>query len=612
MKKRLIYTALTVLFWMTFFFVTRMIFILFNVNETTGLSLVDYLAIQWHGMKMDLSVTAYLLILPFLFLIGTSFTRKPVFYVFSKIYTIIMLVLTILIAGIDARLYRYWGFRLDITPLIYMNTPKEAFASVTFGDFFLPILVGIVLFVSFWIFYRRVIEPAIKKFRPDFLICPIGFLFLTVLLVIPIRGGLGIAPLNVGSVYFHENMFANHAAINVNWNAIYSWTKKDRLTKQYRYMPTERADSLFTELQTKPGKGKPVSLLKSSQPNIILILMESFTAKIIEPLGGKPGITPNFNRLASEGVLFTNFFANGDRSDKGIVCILSGYPAQPQNSIVKYANKSQKLPNLIRDLKNAGYATSFYYGGEIDFANLNSYFVLSGVDKLITMDDFDASTFNAKWGVHDHIMFDRFANDLDGMDQPFFSTLFTLSSHEPFDVPMQAVFPGDDNETKYLNSAYYADSCLGEFIARAKKSKWWNNTLIVFTADHGIRHPGKSPNHSIEKFKVPMLWLGGALKKTNLRIDSFSSQIDIPATLMAQIGLTSTNYRFSKDIFNPKNRDFAFYTFNNGFGFITQSAKVVYGNDKKRIIYKSGTNIDSATEYGKAYMQTLSDDFFKK
>ncbi|MFA4839572.1 MAG: sulfatase-like hydrolase/transferase [Candidatus Neomarinimicrobiota bacterium] len=610
MKKRLIYTALTALFWMTFFLVTRVLFFLFNFYETAGLSPVDLLAVQWHGMKMDLSVTAYLLVLPFLFLIGTSFTRKPVFYVFSKIYTVVMLILTILIAGIDARLYRYWGFRLDITPLIYLETPKEAFASVTFGDFFLPILVGIVLFVLFWILNKRVIVPVIKKFRPDYLLSPVSFLILTVLLVIPMRGGLGIAPLNVGSVYFHENMFANHAAINVNWNAIYSLTKKDRLTKQYRYMPTAQADSLFTELQAKPGK--PVSLLKSSMPNIILILMESFTAKIIEPLGGKSGITPNFNRLVSEGILFTNFFANGDRSDKGIVCVLSGYPAQPQNSIVKYANKTQKLPNLIRDLKDDGYATAFYYGGEIDFANLNSYFVLSGVDRLITMDDFDASTFNAKWGVHDHIMFDRFADDLDGMNQPFFSTLFTLSSHEPFDVPMQPVFIGDDSETKYLNSAYYADSCLGEFIARAKKTKWWNNTLIVITADHGIRHPGKSPNHSIEKFKVPMLWIGGALKKTGLRIDSYASQIDIPATLAAQIGLSSADYRFSKDILNPKNRDFAFYTFNNGFGFITDLAKVVYGNDKKHAIFKSGTQVDRATEYGKAYMQTLSDDFFKK
>lgn len=610
MRKRLLFCGYTILFWMVFFFITRLIFFTFNLNEAAGLTVTDWFRIQLHGMKMDLSVTAYLLVLPFLFIIGTSFFRKPIFYRFSNIYMSIVLPVLILVTMIDARLYRYWGFRLDITPLIYLETPKEAFASVTFPDFFLPILIGIILLVIFLVLYRKIIAPVAKAFRPDYLISPVSFLILTVLLVIPMRGGLGIAPLNVGSVYFHENMFANHAAINVNWNTVYSLTKKDKLTKKYRYFTVQKADSLFTELH--PQSSQTAKLLKTDRPNIILILMESFTSKIVEPLGGQPGITPNFNRLTKEGVLFTNFFANGDRSDKGIICVLSGYPAQPQNSIVKYANKSQKLPILIKDLKKNGYFTTFYYGGEIDFANFNSYFVFSGVDRLVTMDDFDKSTFNAKWGVHDHIMFERFEKDLDQMSSPFFATLLTLSSHEPFDVPMKPVFVGDNSETKFLNSAYYTDKCLGDFIAKAKQSKWWKNSIIIITADHGIRHPGKSPNHSIGKFKVPMLWLGGALNRTGIKVDAYSSQIDIPATVLSQLGISTGDYRFSKNIFGQMNREFAFYTFNNGFGFLTDSAKVVFGNDKKDFIFQEGKGAETDLEFGKAYMQTLSDDFLKK
>ena len=173
------------------------------------------------------------------------------------------------------------------------------------------------------------------------------------------------------------------------------------------------------------------------------------------------------NHFAHEGILFNHCYANGDRSDKGIVSILSGYPAQPNTSIIKYTEKASKLPHISQILNEEDYHSAFYYGGELDFANMKSYFITGGYQKLVTINDFDKSDMNSKWGAHDHVVFNRLLLDLEKPQTPFFNVLFTLSSHEPFEVPMNSPFNGTTEESHFLNSIHYTDSCIGSFITRA-------------------------------------------------------------------------------------------------------------------------------------------------
>ncbi len=181
-----------------------------------------------------------------------------------------------------------------------------------------------------------------------------------------------MAPLNTGVVYFHKtNPFANHAGINVIWNFFQSVAEGHKHLYPDNFYDSEKAARILTDITHDFGHTQHV--LNSDKPNILVIVLESFTAKIIEPLGGMPGVTPQLNQLVHEGILFDNFYASGDRTDKGIVAVLSGYPAQPLSSIIKYPNKTQSLPFLSRSLQSAGYHTSFVYGGDIGFANMESY-----------------------------------------------------------------------------------------------------------------------------------------------------------------------------------------------------------------------------------------------
>jgi phosphoglycerol transferase MdoB-like AlkP superfamily enzyme len=339
--------------------------------------------------------------------------------------------------------------------------------------------------------------------------------------------------------------------------------------------------------------------------------VESYTSKIVEVVGGIEGVTPRFNELSKEGILFNNIYSSGDRTDKGAVSIISGYPAQPRTSIMKFPKKTYSLPFLNKEFKKKGYDTYYIYGYDLDYANFRSYLINANFDMIKSSKDFPEDAPNSKWGIHDHAVLNKIIEDLDHVPEPFFVCSMTLSSHEPFDVPMKPVFSGGLNE-QFFNSAYYTDKSIGEFIDQAKGKQWWNNTLIILIADHGSRLPNNDQNYAKGKFKIPMLWLGGALNVTDTVISTVGSQTDIPKTLLNQLEMSATSYEFSKDLFSDEVKSFAFYTFNNGFGLVGEDFDLVYDHDAGHYMTKNGSFTKSHQETGLAYMQKLFWDFNRR
>jgi len=555
-------------------------------------------------------MASYILVLPGLGLALSSFFKGKEFWPFFKIYTILVLLITGFLVVADLELYRNWGFRMDSTPLMYLKKPKEAIISSN-------ILIDIFLII-FWILfcwgctkvYFRVFRESIKHLEKSNWTTSVVILFLTASLIIPIRGGVGVASMNTGYVYFHKtNVFANHAAINVVWNVGNSVATSGKL-KTYPFFDTGRAEEIFNK--SIEDRGVTCKLLNTGTPNIIFVIMESFTSKIIEPLQGMKGITPNFSSLCHEGILFDNCYAAGDRTDKGVIAVLSGYPALPKFSIINFSKKTEKLPFLNQDLRKLGYSSEFVYGCDIDFANFRSYFRNAQYDKIISKEDFDKSKCNSKWGVHDHFAFNRFLEECNASKSPFFKVFLSQSSHEPFETPVKTVIPGNDEEHRYLNSAHYADWSLGDFIEKAKNTSWWKNTLVVIIADHGIRHPWNTPSYMPLKFHIPMLWLGGALAAHDTVIHTFCSQTDVPKTILHQVGLDDKELKFSKDILSSRPPAYSFYVFNDGFGYLKKDSVVVFDNTAGSIIFEEGNASGHFLDKGKAQMEILSDDFNRR
>lgn len=433
------------------------------------------------------------------------------------------------------------------------------------------------------------------------------------ILFIPIRGGVTTSTANVGMVYFSQNQFLNHSAINPCFSLIASLSKQQDFASQFDFYPEEKRKALFdTLIQAQdslcPGDSiptEPVKLLTTTRPNILIIIMESFTANAIEAVGGEPGITPNLNRLSKEGVLFTNLYANSFRTDRGLVSVLNGYLAQPTTSIMKYPVKSQTLPSIAKSLNKEGYTADMLYGGDINFTNMQSYFYSSGYSKITADRDFPLSSRLSKWGANDDITFSHLYEDIkqrpvDG--KPWLSTFLTLSSHEPFEVPFHHL------EHPYLNSVAFTDSCIGNFIDTFKELPAWKNTVVIFVSDHGYRYPENMQEYGPLRFHIPMLWLGGAIAEPKV-IDTYANQTDLAATLLNQMGLPTDEFSFSKDILNPCVPHYAFYTFNNGFGFIDESGVSVYDNEGNKILVEEPeSGNETRLEKGKVLLQTLYDD----
>ncbi len=567
----------------------------------------------WFGLKMDLSMAAYLTALVCVFVIAglfiPFFRRKNIYLIYTGIILFIQLLLIIT----DAESYKAWGTRVDSTPLKYLSSPKEAWASINHLPLVLIFIGLIVIYLLlFWLF-RKVISRSIvllanNKYR---LVQALLVILFIGALIIPIRGGFQLSPLNQSSVYFCNNQYANNAAVNASWNFMFSVIQMNQLNKNlYEYMKDDEADAIIKPLFDAEGKPEQViSDSSSAKTNVIIIIWESFTEKVLnKTINGKPVIR-FFPELIKEGIYFSNCYSSGDRTDKGISAIISGYPALPKGSIVNYPEKTAKLQGLGNIFSGNGYSTQFYYGGEPEFMNIKSYLSGQKFQQLITKKSFKDADMNSKWGAHDDAVMKKLVNDIPQMKRPFFTTWLTLSSHEPFETPVATVFNGNDKETKFLNSLHYTDSIVHSFINALKKMPSWKNTIVIISADHGHYLPvtGKRA----DDYRIPILWLGGALKK-NILIDKTVSQLDMAESLIKQLHFAKTIFPFSKNVFDSTSKHWAFFTYNDGIGFVTDSSRLLFDNAGKRTVFEEGKTNPEHERIAKALMQKLYTDLLKR
>lgn len=599
-------------FWLFYFVIIRAVFIIYHIKPFAEENAGSILATFAHGFRMDLSMASYFCMFPFL-LISLSIFGITVQKILKVIryYTYILLGILSLLTVVDMELFSFWGYRLDGTPLKYMNTPGEMLASSLSSPWYILIPVMVLLFIVGVYMYRKLIDKLPYEALLSIKSPVVSFALLALIiavLIVPIRGGFQQIPMNESTVYFSSSNLVNQTTVNLPWSFIHSLLEKSYSDENpYEYSDDATADALVKELYTT-GNDSSYVISDPNHTNVLIILWESFTSK-----ADVDSVTPEFNRLKKEGIFFSHLYGTGDRSDKGIVGVLSGYPALPVPSIIMNPNKSRKLPSLTENFTLRGYNSAFYYGGELAFANMNTYLTQHNFKRMVSIKDFDKKDMNSKWGAHDEIVLRRVLTELDTMVTPFFSMAFTLSSHEPFEIPIKPKFEGTEKATLFLNSLYYTDYCLGNFIEEAKKKPWWKNTLVIVVADHGHVLPGSYyASHKQSEFRIPMLWLGGALTKKNLVIDKIASQTDLAITLNMAFGRIDNAFTFSRNILSPDYKESAYYAFNDGFGFIKPEGYFLYDNISKTIIDQEGTVSEQMIRQGKAFQQVTYRDYLNK
>ena len=604
MKKRIAYISLYFFTVLLIFILQKPLFMLYNGSIEKGFGFADYMQVMIHGASLDAATAGYLTAFPFLLVLISIWFRK---FLLKKIlygYYILAAALISIIFVVDMALYTFWGFKLDASVFLYIDSPKEALASVSVGFILLRVLAILLLIaLNSWVLLK--ITPSVLTATRKRIAGTAGMLLLGGVLFIIIRGGVTESTSNIGQVYFSNEPFLNHSAVNPDFSLLSSMGKSQDFASEFNFFDEEKRAALFDGLYPTTDGDSIIQVLNTKRPNILIILMEGFGGAFVEPLGGLPDVTPHFNRLSKEGVFFTNCYANSFRTDRGTVCTFSGYLGLPTASVMKIPAKSRTLPAIAEGLSKAGYKTDFLYGGDINFTNMKSYLLSTGYQRLIANTDFSLAeqTSNA-WGVNDDITFEYLYNQLRNRKEegPWHTAFLTLSSHEPFEVPYHRL------EDKIPNAFAYTDECLGKFVDRLKQTPAWKDLLVICLPDHGFYYPREGSNAMPRFYHIPLLWLGGAVKQP-MQVDKIMNQTDLAATLLGQLGLEHTAFTFSRNVLGSDYKyPFAFYSFNNGFSFRDSTGVTVFDNNSGSILFNEPEADESRLDKGKAILQTVYDD----
>lgn len=614
MFRYLNYLLRLIIFWLILFFVQRIIFIAFQTAHYNCINLSGLLLCNWHSLGLDISVTSYFLAIVVILLAAFNYNGKKVLKRILFIYFSILIIFSSLILVFDIGLFAEWGNKINSKALSYLAYPKEVIGTLGSSPVVLLLLVFLGLsFLSIWVF-NRFVHKHLIRFKINLFVKIFMPIILLLLIFVGIRGGLQLYPIDQERSYFSKHPVLNQAAVNGVWNFLEVATKPELLTDNpYEYFEDEEANKILKET-FKTSADSTTYLFKIKKPNIVMILLESWSAEATGVYGNKENVTPEFDKLSKDGYLFSNFYSTGFRTEQGFAALFSGFPSQPTTTIIREYGKFERLPNLARTLDSNGYHSSYYYGGDLKFANTEAYMETGGFDKLIGQDDFEIVK-RTHWGAYDEELFNFTASDLMNNPEPFLSIIMTSTNHEPFDFPIDEGFI---KKNKYYNTLHYTDKSLGEFIKKSQNEEWYKNTIFIIVADHAHYNPFGRKSYEIERHWIPFLIYGKPLK------DDYKGQIcdivtchsDFPATILSQLELNSTQFHWSKNIFNKYSPKFAFYSFDDGFGWINRNQALVYDHKLGDTIFVKNKNIslDANELYlkqGKAYLQLLMKEFIE-
>ena len=578
---------------MSTFLIGRIIFMLYNI-AFCDYSAWDVVRAWWNGLTQDIVVTSAALALPALL------SLFPIVHLRRWLapYYFVMSAAVVVLITADTVMYEYWHFKLNAVILSYAAYPEGASSSVS--PYYLISRIGCAVAGTLALTAlslrltpghtanRERVKGPSGRHAIDWQ-TPAIVVFAFILMA---------STVNAGTAYWNQRLFLNHSAANPVF-AFFSSFHTRPYHDRYISMNEEECRNTFNGLYDVKGANTD-TLLCNTRPNVMVVLLESFGSPFVKSLGGAP-VDARLEELIPEGIYWENYYSSSFRTDRAVVSILRGLPAQPTMSVMDLPKKSNALPSVARTLARHGYDTSFYYGGDADYSNMRSYLMATGYRRIVSETDFRPSERTGKWGVADGPLLQRALADIRRLPSPFFVTVMTGSSHEPFDVPYKSHISSPE-----LNAFHYADACLGAFIDSLRRTPQWEKTLVVILPDHLGCYPQHIDNYALWRYELPLLMTGGAAGNPR-RIDTICSQTDLPATLLALLGYDHSDFLFSKDIFDTRAPHFAFFTLDDGMGMVTETTRIIHDNHSSRLVVSEGAEPDSTLRQAKAYLQKLYD-----
>jgi len=617
--KRTIYDILKLLlFWVLLFDFERILFSIHNWDKFIDVKMSEWLLAFVYSFRLDMATAAALstfplLILVFRFIFPGKWAR-PTFIIVLGIEVL----LNAFIHSGEINAYTEWNHKLTTRVFMHLSNPDEVFKTADYSMtiwYFIYATIEVVAAIKLGKFLFH--PTFVKSEFPWYKKVPIGFSIFILgggSFFLLLRGGIQQIPLNIDSAYYSNSHVANDLSVN----SMYFFGKSFLLYNRSEideFMPeidSVEAKNIVAKLYDYPRKHSNY-IVDQKRPNVVFIILEGWSSNAIGSLSETKNSTPNFDKLTTEGLLFTNVFACGGTSEIGNSSVFSGYPALPEISISMQPDKHRKLHTINEDFEQFGYNTNYLFSGDLKYGNIGGYFMDHGFDVVEDEKVFSSSLKRGKLNYYDEDLYSLMIQKMNKSKEPFMHCAFTGSTHAPYDHPKKKnqTFTGD--EADYMNSLVYSDECLGKYIQQCRKQKWFKNTLFVFVADHGHPSPGL-PNPSAKLFfRIPLLVWGEPLKKDyqGRKIEKIGSQSDIAATVLYQFGGDITRYPWSNDLLNPNTPQFALHTINRGYGWISEKGNSIYHMDSKAFVENTYLPQDQKKEIknGNAFLTQFYKNF---
>lgn len=615
MKIRFRYFLLTYVLFVVIFVFEKPLFMLRHLSQFKASSFSEWMSVIWNGLSLDLTAAAWLTVVPGLLLTCTIWSRKKLWRRLAKIY---FLLASLLMAGVfvaDMAVYPNTGSKLTANSLgALLTQPSAVFGNSVWsvlGGFLAVLIFALLFFVVFYLclLSSEKLERKLLPLNP--LLFTLLFLLLEVVLLVPVFKGIGANGMDVSKAYFSANKRLNLAAVNPLYSAMATWQGKGIALPEIKFPiarksgekkkesgeKKEGADALFDPAvngeQAKPSR----AILNTPKPNVLVVVLKNMPASLVGAMGGDKNVTVCLNELVPQGLLFNHIYATSTNAADGLRALLNGEVSAKQHLS---ANTQHPSTSLVNTLRNEGYLAAYYSGLDIDGTNLRSQLKTAGFQGFVSQTDFSVADRQNSWGVHDFPVFNALLAELrnEKTQKPWIRMVQTASAQPPYTVPYHRVKDQLEN-----NAFAYSDACLGHFISELKKLPQWEKTLVVVTSDCVGSYPQQN-ELSAGRFHIPMLLLGGALKETGI-VDTYGSQADLAATLLAQLGLSHKAFTYSKDLLSDAAPHFAYISTPNGYGMLSADNQLVIDQKADKAVVDEGNEKGQNEDLLKAFREYL-------
>ena len=545
------------------FFISRFIFYGLNTEYFPGITFSRWMKILKGGFRFDLAALIYvnslfillqILPLPFRYHIIYQKAAKIIFFITNG--------LALLVNSIDFIYFRFTLRRSTLSVLdeFANEKGKSNFFLRFIIDYWYVALIYVLLIILLVWLYNRIAIKRPERIRP-WLYYPSGIIVMAVTITLMVGGIRGDFKYSTRPITMSNagEYVAVPGEIPLVLNTPFCIIRTSRQTfyKKDNYFPEEQVETIYT----------PVQKLVSDKPfkydNVVVIILESFGKDAIgfynrDLKGGTyKGFTPFLDSLITVSRVGMNSFANGRKSIDALPSVLAGIPGGEIPFVLTpyTSNKIKSLPSI---LKEKGYQTSFFHGAPNGSMGFKAIMNLMGVEKYYGKDEYNKDEdFDGLWGIWDEPFFQFFAQNLDTIPQPFFSVIFSVSSHHPFKVPAKykGVFP--KGKAPIYECMGYTDMALQKFFAAASAKKWFNKTLFVITADHATVSDFPEYQTSMGQMSIPIIFFHAGDERFRKIDSTIVQQTDIMPSVLSYLNYSGDIVGFGKSIFDSSHHNTA-------------------------------------------------------